>query len=379
MFTFFKVTGDDYLGWNLCYNEITKKFTTFYSWIPSYSGNINNIYYSFDNEYSLQQGGLKIQKVIDANYLWEHNKENNWCNWYDEQHPFEFEFIVADNPNVHKIFNNLKMIANKTQPESFHYEVVGQVYDFKDEKPNMYYRQEKTKQVYSNNYQDTYLSYDKNYKDKVNPNRNPKSVMFPLTVSHVDKKNKIYDTYQRLTSKSQDYQSMSGSEIVYDSSANEFNVATHIKAYPIDGYEWQAICGTDEPDAKRLKQYYMSHNVQVKEENGILYKKVEYGRRLGNCKYAEDNWDIQIPSINYAEKNETWTNEPPINIAMNPIPEDIIAKGEIEVPQNVETDYWGRLKQTRIRDKYVRIRVRYTGDQLAIISAIITQYKESYN
>jgi len=155
---------------------------------------------------------------------------------------------------------------------------------------------------------------------------------------------------------------MSGSEIVYDSSANEFDVATHIKAYPIDGYEWQAICGVDEPDAKRLKQYYMSHNVQVKEENGILYKKIEYGRRLGNCKYAEDNWDIQIPSINYAEKNETWTNEPPINVAMNPIPEDIIAKGEIEVPQDVETDYWGRLKQTRIRDKYVRIRVRYTGD-----------------
>ena len=379
MFTFFKVIDDDYLGWNLCYNEITKKFTTFYSWIPSYSGNINNIYYSFDNEYSLQQGGLKTQKIIDANYLWEHNKENNWCNWYNEQHPFEFEFIVADNPNVHKIFNNLKMIANKTQPESFHYEVVGQVYDFKDEKPNMYYRQEKTKQVYSNNYQNTYLSYDKNYKDKVNPNRSPKSVMFPLTVSHVDKKNKIYDTYQRLTSKSQDYQSMSGSEIVYDSSVNEFDVATHIKAYPIDGYEWQAICGTDEPDAKRLKQYYMSHNVQVKEENGILYKKIEYGRRLGNCKYAEDNWDIQIPSINYAEKNETWINEPPINVAMNPIPEDLIAKGEIEVPQDVETDYWGRLKQTRIRDKYVRIRVRYTGDQLAIISAIITQYKESYN
>jgi hypothetical protein len=31
---------------------------------------------------------------------------------------------------------------------------------------------------------------------------------------------------------------MSGSEIVYDSSVNEFDVATHIKAYPIDGYEW---------------------------------------------------------------------------------------------------------------------------------------------
>ena len=316
---------------------------------------------------------------MQPNFLWEHNKENNWCNWYDEQHPFEFEFVVADNPQVHKIFNNLKMIANKTQPESFHYEVVGEVYDFKADKPNMYYRQEKTKQVYSDNYSDNNLGYDKSYKNKVIPKRNPKSAMFPLTVSHVDKKNKIYDTYQRLTSNQYDYQSMSGSEIVYDNSANEFDVATHIKAYPIDGFEWQAVCGTDESNATRLKQYYLNHNVQVKEENGILYKKIEYGRRLGNCHYDEDNWEIQIPSINYAEKNENWTKEPPINIAMNPIPEDILQKGQISVPADVETDYWGSLKQTRIRDKYVRIRVRYTGDQLAIISAIITQYKESYS
>jgi len=53
MFTFFKVIDDDFIGWNICYNEITKKFTTFYSWIPSYSGNINNTYYSFNNENSI--------------------------------------------------------------------------------------------------------------------------------------------------------------------------------------------------------------------------------------------------------------------------------------------------------------------------------------
>ena len=147
MFTFFRVNEVEngianFIGWNVCYNEITKKWTTFYSWIPSYSGNINNIFYSFDNDYSI--GNIKDKKIDDQEIksalLWEHNKENNWCNWYDEQHPFEFEFIVADHPNVHKIFNNLKIIANKTQPESFHYEVVGQVYDFKQDKKNMYYR-----------------------------------------------------------------------------------------------------------------------------------------------------------------------------------------------------------------------------------------------
>ena len=373
MFTFFKVVDDDFIGWNLCYNEITKKFTTFYSWIPSYSGNVNDIYYSFNNEQSMNNNRY--------NYLWQHNKENNWCNWYDEQHPFEFEFIVADHPEVHKIFNNLKMIANKTQPESFHYEVVGEAYDFKKDKPNMYYRQEETKKIYSNNYPTSDLAYDKNYTKKVKPKRNAKSAMFPLTVSHVDKKNKIYDTYQRLTSKSQDYQGMSGSEIVYDNSSNEFDIATHIKAYPIDGYEWTPFAYNGDSNTQQLINYYKSHNIQIRynSENECYEKKVEYGRRLGNCKYSEDQWEIQIPSINYAEKNENWTNKPPINIAMTPIPEDLMKKGQLQVPADVETDYWGSLKQTRLRDKYIRIRVRYTGDQLAIISAIITQYKESYN
>jgi hypothetical protein len=35
------------------------------------------------------------------------------CNWYGKQHPFEFEFLVLDNPQQHKIFNNLQIISNK--------------------------------------------------------------------------------------------------------------------------------------------------------------------------------------------------------------------------------------------------------------------------
>ena len=35
-------------AWNICYNEILSKFITFYSWIPSFSTNIDNIFFSFD-------------------------------------------------------------------------------------------------------------------------------------------------------------------------------------------------------------------------------------------------------------------------------------------------------------------------------------------
>jgi len=50
-------------------------------------------------------------------------------NWYGELHPFEFEFVVADIPIAQKIFNNLKLISNKVEPESFEFEIVGESYD----------------------------------------------------------------------------------------------------------------------------------------------------------------------------------------------------------------------------------------------------------
>jgi len=60
--------------------------------------------------------------------------------WYGEQHPFEFECVVIGDSSQHKIFRNLEIIANKAEPESFHYEIVGEAYDFAKDKPNMYFR-----------------------------------------------------------------------------------------------------------------------------------------------------------------------------------------------------------------------------------------------
>ena len=75
--------------------------------------------------------------------------------WYGKQHPFEFECVVVDDPSVHKIFTNLELVSNKVKPESFHYEVVGDVYDFAEDKPSMYFRQEALKALYQ------YNGYDK--------------------------------------------------------------------------------------------------------------------------------------------------------------------------------------------------------------------------
>jgi len=53
MFTFYDdIYKDEEKVWNLCYNELLNNFITFYSWVPSYSANIDTKYFSFDRNTS---------------------------------------------------------------------------------------------------------------------------------------------------------------------------------------------------------------------------------------------------------------------------------------------------------------------------------------
>jgi hypothetical protein len=42
----------------------------------------------------------------------------------------------------------LIILSNCAEPESFHYQIDGDSYDFKEDKANMYYRQEATEAFY---------------------------------------------------------------------------------------------------------------------------------------------------------------------------------------------------------------------------------------
>jgi hypothetical protein len=53
MFTFYDdVFQDEEKAWNLCYNELLGTFITFYSWIPSYSANIDTKFFTFNRNTS---------------------------------------------------------------------------------------------------------------------------------------------------------------------------------------------------------------------------------------------------------------------------------------------------------------------------------------
>ena len=297
--------------------------------------------------------------------------------WYGKQHPFEFEFIVADNPQLHKIFDNLEIISNNAEPESFHYEIIGDCYEFAKDKKNMYIRQEATKELYQYNGSDIlfdsdYVKLDSEHRKRymiqngarIELQGYDKSTLFPLYYQRQNDYNNIEDYYHLKdgTSQSKDFSALSGAEIVRYDNLQEYRIWNHAKAINIAD------------DTK--------------------------GRIRGNMQYKEDKWCVQINPINLIQKNEpTWvdldnqeTDKVPVELNQNPLPDDILNPNDMYVPSSFEAsgDSRGRgytqwewkesdNKEVKIKDKWIKIRVRYKGDKLAIITAIRTLYSISYS
>ena len=314
--------------------------------------------------------------------------------WYGKQHPFEFEFVVVNDPSVHKIFTNLEIVANKAKPESFHYEVVGESYDFAKDKVNMYFRQEALKALWQYNGAD--IVYDRNFL-KVQTRQQPKSAdLQHRYLSRQDTINEIEDYYIHVTYPTgYDYRHLSGGEIMYYPNRQEFRVWSHALAVDQDSLS--------QDDARSVI--------------------------AANCRYLEDKWRVTINPLLVCYKNEytrkvsgalvqsinsTWANAknggklPPFAIYNSPIPDQILAKDEIEVPlegdnalvglyqdipNSIDTTNWlndvgiyrasfgeaQNRKELDLKDKFIKIRIRYSGEELAIIDFINTIYKVSYS
>ncbi len=307
-------------------------------------------------------------------------------NWYGKQHPFEFECIVVNDPSVHKIFTNLELVANKAKPESFHYEVIGEAYDFAKDKVNMYFRQEAMKALWQYNGAD--ICYNRNFL-KIQPNQQVKSADFPHNYyTRWDTINEIEDYYISITlpaDSKYDYKHLSGAEIVYYPTRQEYRVWQHSPAV----------------DLNDLSQ----------DDSRSVIK--------ANCQYLEDRWKITINPILVCYKNEgnysngtfttNWTdvNRPKLPVMNSPIPnrafENIKDKqGQVNIPPvlsdlgytandmdltswlkdvNIYGTSFGEAQNRRevdVRDKFMKVRIRYSGDELAIIDFLNTIYRVSY-
>lgn len=317
--------------------------------------------------------------------------------WYGKQHPFEFECVVVDNPSVHKIFTNLELVANHVKPESFHYEVVGDTYDFADDKPTMYFRQEALKALYQYNGYD--IEYNPNFLE-IEPKQHNRSADFPKYYSRWDTINDIYDSYKRFSAPMGfNYDHLAGAEIVYYPTRNEFRVWNHVEAIDVDSLSQDVATSVIKANCRYLEdKWLVSINpIVVTYKNEIDKSSVEPGTSM----FSRDAYGIY--------KYSTWVKAynsdaklPPINIQGTKLEEKLTTN--IEFPDadagvGAENALYGlydlnRWKQgqwspidptknsarreTDVRGKFIKIRIRYSGEELAIIDFLNTIYQISF-
>ena len=322
--------------------------------------------------------------------------------WYGKQHPFEFECIVVDNPSVHKIFTNLELVANKAKPESFHYEVVGDVYDFSEDKPTMYFRQEALKALYQYNGYD--IEYNSNFKD-IEPKQHNKSAYFPQYYSRWDTVNEIYDSYKRFSAPlGFNYDHLAGAEIVYYPTRNEFRVWNHVEAIDVDSLSSELATSVIKANCRYLEDKWL---VSI---NPII---VSYKNEVDKVSASRDGLSMFSKNSLGVYNYSTWVYNsdkkyklPPILIQGTKL-QETVGSANIRIPGDnplnlsegkenalyglYDLDSWKNgdwrpidptpvreRRETDVRGKFMKVRIRYKGDELAIIDFLNTIYQMSF-
>ena len=319
--------------------------------------------------------------------------------WYGKQHPFEFECVVVDNPAIHKIFTNLELVANNAKPESFHYEVVGDVYDFSEDKPTMYFRQEALKALYQYNGYD--IEYNPNFLE-IEPKQHNRSADFPKYYSRWNTINSIYDSYKRFSlpeGSGFNYDHLAGAEIVYYPTRNEFRVWNHAEAIDVDSLSQELATSVIKANCRYLEdKWLVSINpIVVTYKNEIDKSKVEPGTSM----FSKDVYGVY--------KYSSWVKGrdgsllPPINIQGTKMQENLgnnIQFPDITSGIGKENALYGlydltewnkgdwapidptkkntERRETDVRGKFMKVRIRYSGEELAIIDFLNTIYQISF-
>ena len=287
------------VSWNLCWNEPTSKWVTRYTWFPEFSENINNIFYTFANKNKHPNKGDILFKHGFAG-LQEESGNINPTMWYDTQYPFEYEFVVTEIPGIQKIFNNLKIISNLAEPDSFDYEVVGEGFEWNSQKELILKLGTASTE---NGAKDQYKTY-------LLENPAVKKLPFIWTRDVLNPLNPLWPNPN------------------YTNILRDLTIRQHNKT-----------------KENLIHMYQKGANMKY----GIDASGRQYGRLRGNMQYLEDSWDIQIQPITFKYA--------------------YIKNGQLELSEAVEM---------KIRDKYIKIRVKYNGTKYAIINALRTLFTISY-
>lgn len=289
------IYGDE--KWHLCWNELQEKWVTQYTWFPEFSENINNIFYTFANE----KNHIGVGNILYKHGFAGTNEESGDIKptyWYDQQYPFEYEFVVIGVPGVQKIFNNLKIISNWAEPNSFEFEIVGEGFNWNNKKSTIY---------------------------SLRPEEDLGSVASNLA--------ELETNYQ-----------------TYLSANTDIHKLPFIWARDTDTFDpyWPIVA-----NPATVKDITIREHNKTKEKLILVYQKGldiwTQGRLRGNMQYVEDSWDVQIQPVYF--KNA------------------YLSSGSLT---------FTKTEEMRIRDKYVKVRVKYDGTKYAIVNAVRTLFTISY-
>lgn len=407
MFTFY---NEDKV-WNLCYNERLDRWVTRYSWTPLYSENINNVFYSLDKKraevlafiYDNQHttSGLRLEKNewdnLNSNF-----SSNLWFEGYDFYDTFRYtinsvissyiddngveqiinlptdsfvineeESIITANNSILNYNNHILyyfkinlLISPRTIVEGE--EILGASFS---ENIGIVLNYNNLSNTQKNEYSELLVNgfyvhgrsgiFDEiNYKDN-----NPKNQILPtkwydkqepfefeFVVNNLTGMHKIFNDLVIISNnvepKSFEFEIIGD---VYDFNKSGIYKQTH---FPEDNEEFNQII-----NPKGISQEFKNAEIKyddvtneyslVIEQPSLNIKNRNAGRLLGNIQYKEDAWYSVIEPIKF--KNKT--------------------------PDFIEPTW----KSTRIRDKFLKIRVKYSGEKLAIITALKTLMTVSYS
>ena len=435
MFTFYNEAVD--ANWNLCYNERMGKWITRYSWTPLYSENIDNIFYSIDqkrtsvygciynnisnnygihtNIHEVKEGGASISITLapDTGQL-------------SKSYRVELKFIKTEYINNEGVIKEIKIdnleegcpikinsptlsIGSLASLKTYFKE---HVEDFKEDLPPVYYILGVSVEIdfgegkinfddsigvvcnYStlSNWGDLkskFLSYrlfvhgkagifneidyeDKDFDNQILPTKwynKQEPFEFEFVVNDQVGAHKIFNDLVIISNNVQPKEL----EFEIEGDVFNFNKAGIFRdsKWPNNNYLWnekynkpiKTIDRTGEETTYQATQEFNNCKV-VWDTNLNSYSLIvnqecknignpKYGRRLGNIQYKEDSWYTNIEPIMYKER--------------------------FKIKDKEETEFReGKEKSARIRDKYMKVRVKYTGEDLVIITALKTLYTLSY-
>ena len=435
MFTFYNEAVDT--NWNLCYNERMDKWITRYSWTPLYSENIDNIFYSIDQKRTSVYGC--IYNNISNNYGIHTNihevKESGASisitlapdtGQLSKSYRVELKFIKTEYINNEGVIKDIKIdnleegcpikINNTTLSigslASLKTYFKEHIEDFKEDLPPVYYILGVSVEIdfgegkinfddsigiicnYStlSNWKDLkskFLSYrlfvhgkagifneidyeDKDFDNQILPTKwynKQEPFEFEFVVNDQVGAHKIFNDLVIISNNVQPKEL----EFEIEGDVFNFNKAGIFRdsKWPNNNYLWdekynkpiKTIDRTGEETTYQATQEFNNCKV-VWDTNLNSYSLIvnqecknignpKYGRRLGNIQYKEDSWYTNIEPIMYKER--------------------------FKIKDKEETEFReGKEKSARIRDKYMKVRVKYTGEDLVIITALKTLYTLSY-